>query len=145
MYCINCGFKRSLYDKFCKWCGPSKGWLTPFGANVTGQDINEKKARVARALLNLKDPHTGDEIAFGTINREKICWKVLQIQDDKAFIFSCKPVCYMPYHIPGGDITRSECTLRVWLNSVFINKFFDKKEKTRMIQTNGLVSFYGRD
>lgn len=78
MYCINCGFKRSLYDKFCKWCGPSKG-------------------------------------------------------------------CYMPYHIPGGDITWSECTLRVWLNSVFINKFFDKKEKTRMIQTNGLVSFYGRD
>lgn len=140
MFCINCGLRLSIKDKYCRWCGPVKGCRTPFGKSIFGERVTRKdwdkqSTSATESILSLKDIQQGDNIPLGKINREKIYWRVLQVEDDKALIFSITPVCIMPYHIPGGPITWSECTLREWLNSVFINRFFNKEERSRMIQT----------
>ncbi len=82
----------------------------------------------------LKNPKVGDEISFGTNKGKNLRWKVLKIQDGKAFIITTDIVRKKTlYHKPGGKITWSNCTLRKWLNNEFINGYFSQEERSRIL------------
>ena len=83
---------------------------------------------------NLKNPRSGAEICFGHYNNgQRIIWKILRIQNNMIFIICSDNICTMPYHNPGGRATWSDCTLRKWLNSDFINGFFSQAEITKIL------------
>ena len=89
----------------------------------------------ARSEAKQKNPKVGDEIYFGTNanNGQRMWWKVLKTQDRTALVITNDFICFKPYHQPGGDTTWSECTLRKWLNSDFINGYFTQAERERIL------------
>ena len=61
-------------------------------------------------------------------------WKVLKTQDRKALVITTDNVRdAMPYHETCVDITWSDCTLRKWLNSEFLNGCFTEAEQARIV------------
>lgn len=79
------------------------------------------------------NPKVGDIFNYGSYNGHRIIWKILKIQDRMALVITTDNVCKMPYHEPGGNITWSDCTLRRWLNSDFINGYFTQAERARIL------------
>ena len=80
-----------------------------------------------------KNLKVGDLFYCGTNNGQRMCWKVLSVRNNKALIISTDIICSMPYHQPGGSITWSDCTLRNWLNKVFINVYFTQGERSAIL------------
>ena len=72
---------------------------------------------------------TGNLIHFGGI-----FWRVLDVQDGKAFIISEDILETRPYHSPGGDITWEHSTLRAYLNSEFLSSF-SQADQARISET----------
>ena len=91
--------------------------------------LDEINSRNEAKQLN---PKIGDDIYFGTKSGKKMWWKVLRIKDGMALIITKENVCDLPYHDAGGDITWSDCTLRKWLNSDFLDGYFTDLERSRI-------------
>lgn len=100
--------------------------------SIYGQYIVEK-LKVAKA---------GDYVFFGeyeqdnnTANgKEDIEWLVLEVKDGKALVISKYALDCKPYDTNDTAVTWEACTLRGWLNNVFINASFSAEEKA-MIPT----------
>lgn len=98
------------------------------------EEIEIKRKREEEAVkARLKNIIVGNTFYFGTNKGRELLWKVLRIQNGRALIITTDIVCKMPYHLPGGSITWSDCTLRKWLNSVFINNSFTHAEQARIV------------
>ena len=67
----------------------------------------------------------GQRVVFGGYE-----WMILDIQDRKALMLSDKILMKMPYNNIVADITWECCSLREYLNDVFINKFSEKEKST---------------
>ena len=72
---------------------------------------------------------TGSIIQFGEYN-----WRVLDIQDDKALIITEDIVEVRPYDAEFTEEVWETCTLRKYLNSVFLQKF-TQTDQERIIET----------
>ncbi len=81
----------------------------------------------------LKDLKVGVVFFFGSYKEEHIYWKVHKIQDRMALVISTDNICTMPYHETYTNTTWSDCTLRKWLNSEFINESFTQAEQARIL------------
>lgn len=79
----------------------------------------------------------GSYVTFGSYEqdnnlsngKEKISWKVLEIQDGKALLLSEYGLDFMPYNTELQDVTWETSTLRKWLNNDFITAAFTEDEK----------------
>lgn len=88
MFCGYCGQQLPDEARFCKNCGASL--------------VRAQKAIVHTPKLKL---NAGDEISFGTDpNGQRLIWKVIQTDENRAFVLSVKKLCKMPYHQPAGDV-----------------------------------------
>ncbi len=86
-----------------------------------------------------RNPHKGDEIYFGSINGQRIWWKVLDVRDNMACLLCSSSVACMPYHARGGSISWSKCSLRTWLNNDFINQYFTPEEREKILMCNNVT------
>ena len=84
----------------------------------------------------------GDIIQFGRYEQdahtsngsEPIDWIVLERTDDSVMVISRFDLECIEYNEKHDQVSWAECTLRTWLNDVFLEEAFSKKEKA-MIQT----------
>ncbi len=98
-------------------------------------------------LLIPKSTKAGDIIQFGqyeqdnnTANgKEKIAWRVLMVENGKAFLLADKILECKPFNLNLKEVTWETCTLRAWLNEGFYNAAFTTAEKA-MILTTDLVN-----
>lgn len=61
-------------------------------------------------------------------------WSVLKVEGQKALVISKYCIDCQPFNNKEGG-TWNNCTLRTWLNSVFLNKAFTNKEQERILTT----------
>ena len=84
----------------------------------------------------------GDFITFGHYPQgdndevQPIEWQVLRRDCDGLLVVSQYALDCKPYNESRCDITWSECSLRKWLNSEFIDKAFDAAERQRIRQVH---------
>ena len=82
----------------------------------------------------------GDIIKFGSYEQdgnisngaEPIEWEILSKENGRALLISKYVLDRQWYDTEGGDVTWETCSLREWMNSVFLNSAFDKSEKLQI-------------
>ena len=81
----------------------------------------------------------GDYIAFGSypqgqdgVGAKPIEWQVLDVKDGRALLISMFALDCKPYHEYFGIVSWEDCSLRAWLNSVFLRKAFTADEQARI-------------
>ena len=87
---------------------------------------------------SLIDASVGEYVYFGsyeqdnnvTNGNEAIEWLVLEKEEDKILVVSKYALDCQPYNTEWTDITWESCTLRNWLNDIFLNKAFTEEERT---------------
>lgn len=109
------------------------GFVVTTFKNGYAVDENQPKVEAIDLEARQKDPEVGDEIYFGTNNGQRMRCKVLEKQDHKILVITTDIVCKKPYHETDKNITWSECTLRKWLNSDFLNGYFTQEERDRIL------------
>lgn len=83
-----------------------------------------------------------DTVTFGSYyqsnasNKEPIEWIVLDKQGDKYFLLSKYILDCKCYNNICKEVTWESCTLRNWLNTIFINQAFSGSEKNNIENTN---------
>ena len=90
----------------------------------------------------LKVAKVGDYVFFGAYEqdnntsngKEDIEWLVLEVKDGKALVISKYALDCKQYNTSYTDVTWETCTLRKWLNNVFLGAAFSADEKS-MIPT----------
>ena len=86
----------------------------------------------------------GDYVTFGRYEqdnniengKEEIVWRILDIQDGKALLFTSTAIEYLQFEDSAETSTWEDCSLRKWLNEDFYNKAFSDVEKESVIETN---------
>lgn len=86
----------------------------------------------------------GDLLSFGhyeqdrdpTNGKEPIAWRVLAVEDGKAFLFADSILDKQPYHVQREDVSWENCSLRAWLNTEFYNEAFTLYEQERILLTD---------
>ncbi len=94
-------------------------------------------------IKELKEASVGDYVLFGryeqdndnSSGREDIEWLVLDIQENRALLLSRYALDCQPYNAEYEDVTWETCTLRRWLNKVFINNAFSSEEQIAILST----------
>ncbi len=85
----------------------------------------------------------GTQIAFGCypqtaegIDNTPIEWIILDRHGQNALVISRYALDVQPYHKHSNNVTWETCTLRSWLNDVFINKAFTAAEQSGILMAN---------
>ena len=132
MFCMNCGQQLLDGARFCMKCGTPVGVVSSAGGNQYNTTVS--------AMHNYQ---VGDDIHFGTLNGQENTWKILKLQERLALIICSTSICEMPFQQTSEDnakdiffsvnTTWEECTLRKWLNNDFVNGYFSKSERERIL------------
>ncbi len=85
----------------------------------------------------------GNTITFGKYEQdndssngqENIEWIVLDKEDNKILVVSKYALETRSFHPVNNDVTWEGCSLRKWLNSMFLNKAFDENERKSILTT----------
>ncbi len=64
---------------------------------------------------------------------EAIEWQVLDVQEDKALLLSCRALDSVPYNDSYSAVTWETSSLRTWLNDSFLNTAFTAEERERIL------------
>ncbi len=84
----------------------------------------------------------GDIVEFGQYPQgvggevQPLEWRVLEVQDGVALLLTDKLIDYVPYNVDYLVVTWETCTLRRWMNDVFISKAFNSSEQSRLVVSN---------
>lgn len=81
----------------------------------------------------------------GGYNNDPIKWRVLSVNDGKAFLLSDKVLELLPYDLDGEN-DWEHCSLRTWLNNDFLQKAFTNEEQAAIVKktiANNNNSKYG--
>ena len=105
-----------------------------FGDNPV-KDLKEAKAG-DKPVKDLKEAKAGDIVTYGTYEqdgdydngKEAIEWIVLDKQDGKLLLISRYALAAMSYDYKGEEETWEKCSLRKWLNGIFVKEAFTDKE-----------------
>ncbi|MBQ6528302.1 MAG: hypothetical protein IJI38_07245, partial [Clostridia bacterium] len=68
-------------------------------------------------------------------NSREIEWVVLDVRDGKALLISRCALDWQPYHEVLNHVTWETCSLRRWLNSVFITRAFTDRQREAIVLT----------
>ena len=86
-----------------------------------------------------------DTIFFGTYKDHPIEWIILGRQDDRFLLLCKRALETLPYHNTDGPVTWETSSLRVWLNSAFLDSAFTADEAARILLTEVDNSFVNPD
>ncbi len=98
---------------------------------------------MAETLSTSSFDTVGSVVAFGRYEQdgneengpEDIEWIVLDIRDGKSLLVSRYALDAVPYHTENTDITWENCSLRIWLNSEFLQTAFTEAERELIPET----------
>lgn len=111
-----------------------RGWLTGDGRYLGRAD---QKTETYTFGSYEQDGSTGN-------GKEPIEWLVLDRDGDKALLLSKYALdfqSFMPFYEPVTEpYTWESCSLRLWLNSTFLNAAFDSSERQRLLTTTVITS-----
>ena len=87
-------------------------------------------------VKDLKEARVGDTVTYGTYEqdgdydngKEAIEWIVLDKQDGKLLLISRYALAEMSYDYKDEEGTWEKCSLRKWLNDMFVKEAFSDKE-----------------
>ena len=118
--------KKVTWD--CLWFGSyPQSWITKTDGEIyttlKNADNWDKNGDVT--IDNIKYHKT----EAGYFKYEPIKWRVLQSENQEAFLLSDVILDRRPYNESYEDITWEESSLRAWLNKKFINRAFSDEEK----------------
>lgn len=104
-----------------------------FGDDNLKAELKEDLRTINSYLeINQKNPKVGSSYYFGSINGNKIWWKVQKIERGLALLI-CREVLFeLPFNIGGKPRSWEDTTLRKWLNNDFIQKCFSPQEASRI-------------
>ena len=85
----------------------------------------------------------GDYIVFGHYEQddntdngpEPLEWEVVREEDGKILLISRYVIDCQPYNTTNIEVTWETCSLREWLNDVFLNEAFNAYEQSLIIET----------
>ena len=94
-------------------------------------------------IAGIREAKVGDFVTFGTYEqdndasngKERIEWLVLEKDGDSVLLISRYALDCRPYHDALEGMTWEECSLRAWLNEVFLNDAFSADEQSRILNT----------
>lgn len=66
--------------------------------------------------------------------RSPLEWLVLEVEHDSALLLSRFCLKTIKFHEEGGNVMWDDCSLRTWLNTVFLNEAFSQMERDRLFQ-----------
>ncbi len=103
------------------------------------QDTSESSRQ---EIKELKEASVGDYVLFGTYEQdnntengeEDIEWLVLAKEEDRILVISKYALDCQPYNASYSNITWQTCSLRKWLNDIFLSTAFTDEEKARIPQ-----------
>lgn len=154
--CPVCNSIVSIEDKICSYCGFSrlrKKFLTKKGPERWSKRVvipyREKYEKsVCKQIMEKKD-----FVKFGKwyYDDDKtmlpIEWTVVSVKNNKAFLASRYCIDSMPYNNIWTEVTWETCTLRKWLNGIFLQNAFSADEQKSILSThlnnsNPKLNFY---
>lgn len=105
------------------------------------KDSEEQITKCEKAKL--KAAVTGDVVCFGTYEqdndnsngKEDIEWLVLAKEGNKAFVISRYAIDCQQYKTSSGYVTWETCSLRKWLNGLFVSTAFNSAEQNSIISS----------
>ena len=110
------------------------------------QDSEEKKNSILPQYINilLKKAEVGSTVYFGSYEqdndtsngKEVIEWRVLEKKDNKILVISKYALDCVQYDSLFKDVTWETCSLRKWLNEIFIDVTFNSDEQALITETN---------
>lgn len=130
---------------------------TTVATDNAGEDTAANTTAVTeQPTTSFSSAKAGDILEFGnyeqdndlTNGKEPIAWRVLAVENGKAFLLAEKILDVKPYNVEEEEVTWETCTLRAWLNNEFLNDAFNAGEKakihtTRVVNEDNLE--YGTD
>ncbi len=112
-------------------------------SNKTLQDSSPKESiKVSNQTCDkniVKLKHTykvGDFIKLGHFKNVPIEWEILSINDNEAVIISKYGLHHCEYNYDLINTTWAECSLRIWLNKVFLQRSFTEEERKKFLKHN---------
>lgn len=126
----------SQMTKICPYCG--------YPALSMGKNIKEIRFAVERfrqknrVAIRTMEKKAGSLLEFGNYKGERILWRVLEIENGKAFLLSEKGLDFLPYHRIDEDISWEESDIRKWLNTTFYQNAFSHEEKQVVLRTGNM-------
>ena len=117
-------------------CQKTPPILTPQNSLTSVQPIKEPtKLKLNTVPSQLKISHkVGDFIEFGKFKNIPIEWEILSINNDEAVIISKFGLHHCEYNYDLINTTWEQCSLRMWLNKVFLQRSFTEKEREKIIK-----------
>ena len=110
------------------------------------QDSEEKKNSILPQYkdISLKKAEVGSIVYFGSYEqdndtsngKEVIEWQVLEKKDNKILVISKYALDCVQYDSLFKDVTWETCSLRKWLNEIFIDVTFNSDEQALITETN---------
>lgn len=127
---------------------------TTVATDNAGKDTAENTTAVTeQPTTSFSSAKAGDILEFGnyeqdndlTNGKEPIAWRVLAVENGKAFLLAEKILDAKPYNVEFEEVTWETCTLRSWLNNEFYTDAFNAGEKakihtTRVVNEDNLES-----
>lgn len=94
-------------------------------------------------IAGIREAKVGDFVTFGAYEqdndpsngKESIEWLVLEKDGDSVLLISRYALDCRPYHDALIGMTWEECSLRAWLNEIFLNDAFSADEQRRIPNT----------
>ena len=110
----------------------------PFMKNVSISSNTIKTGDISKTI------QVGQTIEFGSYwqgddksdGKTPIEWLVLAAKDGKSLLISKYALDCKPYNSEFDEVTWENCTLRYWLNNVFLKNAFNSNEQIKIQTTN---------
>ncbi len=107
------------------------------------EPVKTPKVETIYTISNIGDANVGDTVKFGhyeqdsesSNSKEDIEWTVLDKKDNKLFVVSKYVLDAEPYNIARENVTWETCTIRTWLNYIFLNAAFSSDEQSKIATT----------
>ncbi|MBO4367659.1 MAG: hypothetical protein J5859_03010 [Clostridia bacterium] len=123
------------------------GTLFTAAKKLYGYDSASQKVETVSEEIEavaVSDPaswHAGSYVFFGNYpqgkngERKPVEWLVLDVREDKALLISRYALYRMSYGGSDNNVLWEDCTVRKWLNDVFLNEAFTPEEQDKILLT----------
>ena len=128
-------------DSFAK-SGKKVTWDCLWFGSYPQSQITKKDGEIYTTLKNMDNWDKNGDVTIDNIKYHKteagyfkyepIKWRVLQSENQEAFLLSDVILDNQPYNENYEDITWEESSLRTWLNGEFIKRAFSDEEKEKI-------------
>ena len=98
------------------------------------KDNWENGNSVEKEIKKTHDYKYGDTVKFGSYGGIPIEWLVIRVEENKIMIISKEGLCSMAYHLTREPVTWETSSVRRYLNSEFIEIYFDMCERKSILQ-----------